>query len=336
MDVYSFVNSRDIKEYLRQIEYRFSPLEAVWLIYTSENRSYQEKKQAWLELIKTTEDCEVPKRLNCKGWNSLHEFLKDYIALYDKLIKDFLSVSPEKGDVYTYSYHYLGDADWSEGEAVFNSFDRCMLAYEKERDYLDGDRMDGKTGVTAYSMKKRSLFQPESVMEIVYRNDGQVMNIVRHYPPDNEGEEDLLYFSFDGMWFDFPTPFEKGDIVWIPRQNFNWFCDDPFVLDGLIGWNPPASYLCGTGGDTTDMTAYGYFLNRDGTIYHEATYNYMDLEYYPGPFKGNRQILPALSRFVKSDISVDFLLCAYHKSMLEINSEYHEYTKERERKNAVR
>jgi hypothetical protein len=85
------------------------------------------------------------------------------------------------------------------------------------------------------------------------------------------------------MWFDFPTPFKKGDIVWVPsvENRINWNCDGGFVLRGISTWEP--SDFMKKSGDNSDMNGFGYFVNPNGTIYHEVMFNYMDLEFYPAP-----------------------------------------------------
>ena len=35
---------------------------------------------------------------------------------------------------------------------------------------------------------------------------------------DSDKERVLFGGVFDGLWFEFPTPFQKGDIVWNPDQ----------------------------------------------------------------------------------------------------------------------
>ena len=70
MDIYSFVNSKDIREHLRKMDYRFNSLETAWLIYQCRHISYEEQKAAWIELINTMPDCEVPKRSNCRGFGA--------------------------------------------------------------------------------------------------------------------------------------------------------------------------------------------------------------------------------------------------------------------------
>ena len=217
MDIYSFVNSKDIREHLQKIEYEFNSLETAWLIYMCRAFSYEQKKAAWTELINTMPDCKVPKRLNCIGWNSLHEMLKLYMDSVDRIVSDF-----------------------------------------------------------------------------------------------NE-KNDVLHFSFEGLWFDFPTPFKKGDIVRIPSSKGY---HGGFVLEELSTWNP-SEYLV-KNGDYTDMSSRGYCVNPNGEVYYDSVINYMDLEYYNGPYKLNEKILPALSKFVKGEIELDLLLFAYRKVLLDV------------------
>ena len=51
VDVCRFINSKDIRDYLRSINYQFTPIEAAWLIYYCRELTLQEKHAAWQELI---------------------------------------------------------------------------------------------------------------------------------------------------------------------------------------------------------------------------------------------------------------------------------------------
>ncbi len=72
MDIYSFINSKDIREYLKQIQYQFSSLETAWLIYACRALSFKQKKAEWEQLIISMPDCEVPCVDNWVERNSLH------------------------------------------------------------------------------------------------------------------------------------------------------------------------------------------------------------------------------------------------------------------------
>ena len=62
VDVCRFINSKDIRDYLRSINYQFTPIEAAWLIYYCRELTLQEKHAAWQELIDTMPDCPIAKR----------------------------------------------------------------------------------------------------------------------------------------------------------------------------------------------------------------------------------------------------------------------------------
>lgn len=55
MDVLKFLSSRDMREHLKKINYKFSALEAAWLVWHSEF-IWDEKKKAYLEIMEEFED----------------------------------------------------------------------------------------------------------------------------------------------------------------------------------------------------------------------------------------------------------------------------------------
>ena len=60
------------------------------------------------------------------------------------------------------------------------------------------------------------------------------------------------------------------------------------------------------------MTAYGYFVNDDGSIYYECMHSYLDLEYYKVLPHTHYCTLTAFSNFVKGKIDGELLAVAYH------------------------
>lgn len=321
MDICSFVNSRDIREHLRKIGYSFNSLETAWLIYACKRLSYEEKKEYWRELIDTMPDCEVPSRQSGEVWNSLHAFLKRYIEVMDRQISEFYRDEPRGKYVYRYSFFYKGDASWCEDyESIFPSLSRCLEAYHNDAADLDENLAPGETGVVRYRIKRQALEDPGDVFEIECMSNGQTAEIL-HNASLSEEDSGTAFDVFECLWFDFPTPFQKGDIVWVPVEDnrIKWHCDGGFVLLGLSTWEP--SDLIKSCGDNTDMNGYGYFVNSNGTFYHEVMYNYMDLEFYRGPYKLNEKILLALSKYLKGEIRVDLLLCAYRTVLLQVASD---------------
>ena len=210
IDIFDFIDSKDIKEYLKSIDYQFDALTASWVVWQSRNATYEEKQQAFDEIIKTMPDCEIPERLNTTARKSLHKYLKE-----------------------------IGNTD---------------------------------------------------------------------------------YCDLDGLWFYFPTPFKKGDIL--------TFSGEIFVLGELCYENGFRERL-EKNGDSSDMTAYGYFIDADGDIIYECMHRYMDLEYYKGELKGTKRMLKAISSFIKDEISLEGYSFAYRKILMENLSEKADKAKNR-------
>ena len=321
MDILSYVHSNAIREHLRKINYEFNTIEAAWLIYFCKHLSYKEKKAAWLELMETMPDMEFQDD-RVPEWKTIYEMTRAYIKLIDEDIECFYKEGSDTDYVYMYSYRYKGDRFEDENfETVYRSLEACKNAMKSLFAELDHtEEFDGNnTGVDHYSIRKQALDDPENICELLFTPDGNI-NKVRRSPIVNDMADRVRNWSFENLWFDFPTPFKKGDIVWVPRPDelLNWDCDGGFVLKGLSTWNP-IEYIA-KHGDSSDMNGYGYFLNPEGTIYQEVMMNYMDLEYYEGPYNRheNERILPALSKYIKGEIELDFFLCAYRRVLLDI------------------
>ena len=132
MKITSFINSNDIREYLEKINYKFTPLEAAWLIYQCRLISIPEKQEAFKEIIRTMPDCEVKKRFNTVPQKSLHEFLGKYISLQNKFIDTFFN---DKDSVYRLIYIYNNGDDF-EDNTVYSSFDSLKNSIELEEDVV--------------------------------------------------------------------------------------------------------------------------------------------------------------------------------------------------------
>lgn len=132
---------------------------------------------------------------------------------------------------------------------------------------------------------------------------------------DSDQESDLFWGVFDGLWFEFPTPFQKGDVVWDPKHP-EGICAGPFVttevcLDGIESDKTKENLR--KNGDSSDMCAGGFFLNEDGGIYEECMSNYMNLEFYDKELTGPKRTLIALSNFLKDEIDLALFARAYHQ-----------------------
>lgn len=317
MNILRFVNSKDIRKYLADIDYKFSPLEAAWLIFQCNDATIREKHAAWKEIICTTPDCAVPEGGFTAPRESLHAFLKKHMELEDKYIKEFMdskhadTFSDEKPYVYRFVYFYK-DGSVHEWETVFSQFDAIFEnIMEPDPDVVRikciRSQIDG-----CYADTQAAYLNPE--LELLSIDVGNIPN----------DEMDDYWMIFESMWFEFPTPFKKGDILWNPNDPVTNCCCGPFVNEGICLegiTSKQAKENIRKNGDNTDMTAAGYFLDEKAGIYHEVMHNYMDLEYYDKELTGSQRVLIPLSNYLKGEIDAGLYARAYHQIMLECTAE---------------
>lgn len=310
MDIASFINSRDIREYLKEINYDFTSLEAAWLIYQCRSKALKEKQAAWQEIIDNMPDCSVKERPNCIEIKSLHAFLKDYMALQKRMYEDLKL--KEEGFVYIVTLKY---------DSYENDFRLCS-SYEKCLEYMK--TVNDEDDLAEIKVEKRKVDDEHESILAFYNRKLELTGIES---PSRFGEEvtDLQYYTFDGLWFNFPTPFKKGDILIDPeRPESNGLCRGPVVCEEA-GQDPDTEkgrkYIerMKESADTSDMDVWGYFQNEYGQLYSEVTDNYMDFEFYRGDLSGKKRLLKAMSNYLKGEIDAELLMLASHQIITEEN-----------------
>ena len=106
---------------------------------------------------------------------------------------------------------------------------------------------------------------------------------------------------FVGLWFDFPTPFKAGDIVWDVTRKIN-----PCVLYS-IGFEDMGEKFFESrkyNGDVSDMNYRAYYALDDGSVFSDNSWNYMDLEYYTDELENEEKVLKPISYLLKDKIDI--------------------------------
>lgn len=297
MDITKFINSKDIREHLINIGYKFNSLEAAWLIFQCKSASIEEKHQAFKELIGTMPDCKIEERMNTDPQDSLHAYLQEYMDCENKLLNDFFT--PEEDWFYTLEWYEDNENIWNFQNKLYNTFEsaqkeflgECAEWHEKFR----------------YNIKKQKP-ESEQYVEVCFDPGNRIMHVFGDFA-------EILHGVFKGLWFDFPTPFKKGDILCRYDETGNEHISRPFVMTDITPKHARKSTR--KYGDNTDMIAWGYFQDAKGQIYSDVMYNYMDLGYYRGDFMGCRRILTAFSNYVKGELDVALLCEVYHYILCE-------------------
>ena len=307
MSIVEFIDSNAIREHLAKSGDIFSPLDKAYLIYRSRQKSVQEKICAMKELLKNSRDFEL-KNVRWRFYHTnmtFHGLLKGYIEteqyIWDKLFKK------EGGAVYTYTISWNGKI--LECNEPYTDYQGCF-------DALSNELADDEGSIERAEIVKRYFknSHTEEAKTITASFSKHLAFIHSVYADGMLNENQLsIYYIFDKMWVDVPTPFKKGDILYGPYPFVVGFghCE-PFVLLAVCNnESKKRTEKLKQFGDTTDMTAHGYWQRENGQIYWERMHDYLSLEYYDGDCKDEKRILKALSSFLKGEIPEDLLLNAY-------------------------
>lgn len=332
MDLFRFINSKDIRTHLEQLNYCFSAPEAAYLVFFSYKATLDEKISAWQEIRDTMPDCAMDKRLNLPPIPSFHGFLAELIGALRKGVSDFLY---GENCVYSYSCHsapsFCGDDGWREESRLFSSFTACRKACEADDRHPDADLI---------RIRRRRIYHDSSPVcdggdTYLFLNQ-QVQFML---PPSSDFllSNDPILLQFFFMWFDIPTPFRCGDIVQPIRPYGE--SGQTRVLYYLPTWGstellkrdfPPTDpwlthadkilLKARKQGDCSDMQAYGCGYDEDGQLRigdDGFATNYLDLEYAKEPLEGVDRLLYGLQEYLKGTIDAEILVNSSRLILLE-------------------
>ena len=299
MNIYDFVNSRDIREHWQNIGFVPNALESAWLVYQSNNHTIEEKHEAWSWIISNMPDCEVNGKNIETPQKSLHNFLKKYMEIENAIITNFFA--PEPGAVYTYRAlwkseleKYDNGTEWYKVNSIFPTFDDA---------YADATE-DDELAPLFLEFEKKHLGAHGRSICIRMTPDKKPVFLDEEFFFDTEEDSDLYYNVFFYLHFDFPTPFKKGDII-CPAKKVKY--KNPKAWD--------ATFVVGE--DSEDGTPVGY-MAEDEYVYCERIYSYMDFELLEGEPRRDRRMLLPISKYLRGEIDLALLLGACRMITLEM------------------
>ena len=290
MDIYNFINSKDIYRYLRSINYEFSPLECAWLIWQSRRATVNDRHEAWSEIINTMPDCEIP---NYK--DSLHTFLRNLISAEKNAVHRFFEKTEHS--FYTGTVTAIDGAEGIDNTA-FVSLEDCISSLN---DLNNSD-------VLYYSVTKSEL-----------KNGAYQDYIAIHL--DSKGNAthirvDDFDNAFDSMTVKFPLPFKKGDIlkrtsVGIPGLYL------PDYTEKLVYLYYADDEWSERDGGYDEMTVTGCFWRYD-RLSLDSCACYMDYEIADAVDEIEDSLLVLTSSFLKKRMNPVEYAEKYHLAKLKI------------------
>lgn len=125
IDVYKYINSVTVEKYLRKIKYKFSTIEALWIVYQSRKLNLLEQQKLYREIMKEYPNCEYHKE-NYHVKDVFKE-VKKYIDKQNKDIKEFAKCN--KDEYYSF-LRYYDDLD-VDRSYIFTSYNSLISFLKK-------------------------------------------------------------------------------------------------------------------------------------------------------------------------------------------------------------
>jgi len=310
-DIFRFINSGDVRNYLKDKDYQFSSAEAAWLVSQCLTLTLRERHEAWQDIVNTMPDSEL-KSVHFDSGNRyfLHDVLTKGIAYEQRRLSDFCSDNDKA--VYTFDI-MVGCHKWYNGDApFFSGYSACLEAAQKETAEINSDA-DPEDRATSVIITKRiidcsgaetlTLDASRNLEPLSLEVNSDSDYSAKYATPDSDMAD--LTLVFQSLWFSFPTPFKKGDIV----RKVSGYPDEtapegPLVIESTASQerHKPGCHDY----DISDMRIDGYCLDDRGMLYWDYFFTYMDYEYFPEEkLTGRNRILKALSSFLRGEIAVD-------------------------------
>lgn len=317
MDIYQFIDSKDIREHCRKLGHQFNTVESAYLVWQSRNTPLTEKHAAWREIINTMPDMEWSHA--GEDWGSIHRCLERYMELEDRLVEDFYQTDETIRFEYGGFGGLTGDRDKKFAsveellEAKKSGKFKLIAPYkarEKFYDILYGSSFE------VCKRKRRS--QGPDLANARFRKDTfELLSVTGRYGVLSE-EECEFGEIFDRMWVYIPTPFQTGDIVVSPNG--------PAVLYDwkLVPENREYIQRMEREGALRDMVGSILYMERGVSNkfdYHVACSQpfYLRLEYDRREPPPEHSFITALSSYCAGELDLPKLLSAYYLYKEEMN-----------------
>lgn len=237
MDIYNFINSKDIEIHCRNNQYNFTPLECAFLIWQCRKYTISEKHKAYQKLIDKFPDY----LFYLREWDymkiSLQQFLIKYMEIENRLI-NILENNKIAAVTYIKSSDNI-DSLYPFNEKLYLSKHICLSAINKYENKSNRDKCKVIFRPLLLEAKERtssiSLYVNEELEDVFITETGFL-----------SAEEIKIFHTFDEIRIEISLPFKDNDLL-IEKYIYNAepfeYKTDEFEFSdtgmGLISWIYP-------------------------------------------------------------------------------------------------
>ena len=267
MDIYSYFNSKTVGEYCRSIGHKFNAYETAFIINDCKHISFEEKINLFEEIMHTMPDVSHKRLESYMGDGSFFRALRDGF-IHDNYIHAYryFKNGEKYKMVYQFGFRFGGRGEYLEDSNIYTTYDRALAALkERIKDSEPGE-------YTGLRITGKQLDSEKYIIGCL--NDDLEVNSIEH-----NLEERVQ--PFEEIWVYIPAPFKKGDIL-IPCGAES--PREPMVLNDICYWDKDEEWIENSKQryDSSDMVAYGYWIDDNGHLYDECVHDYHNLEYFNG------------------------------------------------------
>lgn len=247
MNVYDYIDSKDIREYNQRLQTEFTPIEQAVLVYHSRLLSVDKKLTVWKELSESVSGKDKA-------------ILSDTVKAYKTALEH---ISDTSGVVFE-ACLYESDFPDKRRYYYFSSYEKAFLSLRNEKDfYLNCEDLYDKKTEGIITLKKLDTDDDKENISYIFNDSLKMVRI-----ETSETEIGCLESCFVNV----PLPFKKGDVVRIIHRN---------SFDRLIVCDMPGSEKYSAILSSRDMRIilkrYGIINGAFGEITEE--YPFLDIEY---------------------------------------------------------
>ena len=203
MNVYSYINSKDIRKHCIDINHQFDPIATAYLIWQSKGHTIAEKHKAYMEIADKYPDIYFYMR----EWDYKGIYLKDFLTKYIEIENKLLSAFDNSQNVF-YTYQKVGEEMTSKmlRERLYKNKELCLSAIKEyeQPNYWDKCEVICRHIIGSIKDKPFSIsLQINGNFENNYITEAGYLS----------KEESKTSHTFDDMKIEVPLPFKENDYV---------------------------------------------------------------------------------------------------------------------------